>query len=195
MVRKFFLALLLFFSLLAVVNAVDCGVGECHVVELDQCIQAGQVYGAKFCSADGNLEDQADIGSSCLNDYECVNLRCIEGKCQDEHQLPNLGKKSLWQKIIDFFTGSGCDDDSDCDAGQVCTNGECVDRNDNRNGGSGTCHPNWNCSAWSNAAESCGVRTCNDLNNCGEEFTGLLSVDCPGPVDDHYCGDEYCDAD
>ena len=32
--------------------------------------------------------------------------------------------------------------------------------------GGTTCQPTWDCSEWSNNAQQCGTRICNDLNNC-----------------------------
>ena len=45
-----------------------------------------------------------------------------------------------------------------------------------------SCTPNWDCSAWSNPENSCGTRTCTDLNSCGTSSgKPAESLACPVP--------------
>ena len=114
--KKFsiFVFLLIFFVFLSAINfisaqqntqPVTCNAGECYISETNSCLEEGEVINSKYC-LNGNLNDQKQNGSTCLNNYECVSpYSCIEQICQTKYST--LDKTAL-QQVRDWFNNLFC---------------------------------------------------------------------------------------
>lgn len=245
--KKFLIVLLPFFLVFSIfsVHAVVCQIGQCAFE--DECLNIGKVVNDSgtmvYCNLDSSLNEQKQISSSCNNNYECINLKCVEGICQQKYSKLN---QTMLDYIIDFFIGHqtiDCTENSDCESGvcdpatficqptggcpgdkpHSCPSGCSSDPNCGGGGGcpgcvssvrctknsdcnegyfcdsdnycKKICVPNWNCSAWSNKEDLCGVRTCRDIKNCvivRSIDKPVLSKTCGEAV--NFCGDGICDA-
>ncbi|MFA5992785.1 MAG: hypothetical protein WC796_03710 [Candidatus Pacearchaeota archaeon] len=163
-------------------------VGGCYVQDLDKCLSIGQVYNQQYCEYDGTLTAQKELGTDCLNDYECVNAGCLESKCQVKYQLQNT---TFLQRIFDtikniFIPANDlpCTSDSNCSSTEYCdleaglcrdresscddatpyrcSDGRCVANSGNCGGGGGGCSgylcPDGRCVQ--------NVSSCNICTNC-----------------------------
>ena len=79
-----------------------------------------------------------------------------------------------------------CTYDSDCDAGEICVNGECENQTNNdtdkacikytasKNHVAVFCYPNWECGGWGECSNGIMTRKCKDTNYCVDVFNKPL---------------------
>jgi hypothetical protein len=184
------------------------------VLAQEICDEVGVVNSSsgEYCSVEGVWENLIVEGGDCLNNYECFNEECSEGICGSKY-APLIDRLTTLQEIQNFILGIECDPNDQsyscdgrnaslCGANGVWEDkgevpGECgvpADEDeedpDNGNGGNVRCIPLWNCTSWSR--NTCGVRSCIDIHDCGTNYRKPLQVkSCPS---NSRCGDGTCDA-
>ncbi len=71
----------------------------------DKCLPIGTRLRngeTKYCSWDGTMTPQEEIGTSCQNNYECSTNSCMSGVCTDlEQQLQE--QQNLLERILDWI--------------------------------------------------------------------------------------------
>lgn len=158
------LALLAFvflgFFFISFVSA-ECETWQCEI-NLDECLDIGEVYQREYCSNSGILSTQGVIGESCLNDFECFNSECIERVCANKADIITsedvLSSENLG--ILNMILGRECIPNSGEDGlGFKCV-GELLY----------TCGDNWR---WEGgvSSESCGADDTDDENGADDDTT------------------------
>lgn len=85
------------------------------------CIFVDRFNETHYCDADLNLQLTLSNGVGCVEDFQCTNYSCIDGKCQSKYISVSENLNMLGQ-ILNFINGIECDPEGPytCD-GTDCT--------------------------------------------------------------------------
>jgi len=190
----------------------ECGNEICDAGEVISCpddCDPETVCGDSSCDDDENCGSCPDDCGLCPPPPFCGDDICAFGEvtsCPDDCDLETVcgdgmctdGEETCTNCAVDCGACPVCGDGA-CNGGESCATcvadcGSC-----SSGSGSGGCNPRWECEVWSNVADQCGSRVCEDKKSCSKSYDRTRKdykrvdyFECPNPYVG-VCGNLICD--